>query len=366
LTKFTGILLFGCFPILLGGFQISGRLRQGSQAAESDAWGKAWLAMGLAVGTGVFLINLGYLFQGSGSTLGGYAFSTAPFQFMQQALPGWLPIPLPYPFFKGMDAQLAEKGYVAYLLGEINQTGFWNYYLVGLLVKTPVSMLAVALLALASNCRLSRRELPMLLIAGFLVAFFSITKHKNIGIRYVLFVEPILAIWAGRLAAPPAWRKPRWHRLLAGGAGLGIVCLWVTSVASWPDYLAYFNQACGGPAKGHEYLLDSNIDWGQDLIALREFMEDQQFGVVDLAYAGWVNPQVYGIAYHHLGMGPRLRYAVISANLLWGRMYFVNGTAYWPEDPDTYQSYRSMKPRAVLGYSLYVFDRNELGEDRSR
>ena len=52
---------------------------------------------------------------------------------------------------------------------------------------------------------------------------------------------------------------------------------------------------------------------------------------------------------------PPAGWVVISNNLLWGRMFFVNGVDYWPEDPDTYAPFRKLKPEAVLGYCLYVF-----------
>ena len=63
----------------------------------------------------------------------------------------------------GCDTQLAEKGYDAYLLGEFNTTGFWNYFLVGFLVKTPVPILVLVVLAVALKPKITAREVPMLL-----------------------------------------------------------------------------------------------------------------------------------------------------------------------------------------------------------
>ncbi|MBU1711280.1 MAG: hypothetical protein KKE17_14870 [Proteobacteria bacterium] len=77
---------------------------------------------------------------------------------------------------------------------------------------------------------------------------------------------------------------------------------------------------------------------------------------VDLAYSGRVPPEVYGVSYDHLIQATRLRYAVISSNLLWGRMYFINGTEYWPQDRNTYIAFRELKPLKVIGHTLYVYD----------
>jgi hypothetical protein len=127
---------------------------------------------------------------------------------------------------------------------------------------------------------------------------------------------------------------------------------------SWPNYLSFFNLPSGGPSRGHRYLLGSNLDWGQDLIALGDYMEREGIEKVDLAYFGRVDPEVYGIKYRDLRRRPRQRYAVISTNMLWGRTYFVNGKDFWPPR-DRYARFRSMKPKAVLGHTLYVFDLEE-------
>jgi hypothetical protein len=356
LAKYTGLLLFAIFPLLVLGFQMAGRSRPAAEPASALARRRFWLSLGFALVLGVLVINLGYGFGGSLTALQDFRFTTRPFRLVQQLMPGWLPVPLPYPFVQGMDTQLAEGGYTAYLLGDFNQTGFRHYYLVGLLVKTPVPVLLLCALAFLVDRRVGRREVPMLVTAALICGFFSLTRHKNIGMRYVLFLEPLMAIWIGRVASAPAWVQAGRQALLVWVTVASAACLLFLSLVMWPDYLAYFNWVSGGPANGHRYLLDSNLDWGQDLIALRRYLERQGIGTVDLAYFGRVDPQVYGIAYRNLDPDAPGRYVAISANLLWGRMYFVNGTDYWPPDRDTYRSFRRRKPQALLGYSIYVFD----------
>ena len=155
--------------------------------------------------------------------------------------------------------------------------------------------------------------------------FFSFTGHKNIGVRYLLFLIPIAAVWSGRLAISPAWYSPRYGRALAAAVTVALIGLVGIAVASWPYYLTYFNFASGGPDRGHEFLLDSNVDWGQDLITLRDYMQREGIESVDLAYFGRVDPAIYGINYRPLVTGVDGRYAVISTNLLFGRMYFLGG-----------------------------------------
>ncbi len=268
-------------------------------------------------------------------------------------------------YLKGLGVQLADKGYDAYLLGRIRQTGFWSYYLIGFLVKTPVPAILAVLAALALKLRISRRELPLLVVWLVLLVFFSFAGHKNIGVRYLLFTVPIACVWIGRIASAPVWTAPRWRRSLVAltiAAGLAMAG---TAVLACPHYLAYFNFASGGSANGHRYLLDSNLDWGQDLIALREYMKREKIPSVALAYFGRVKPEVYGVNYVSLIPGVPLNgadVAVVSANLLWGRMYFINGTGYWPTDSDLYAGFRALPPRAVLGHTLYVYNLHSKAE----
>jgi hypothetical protein len=163
-------------------------------------------------------------------------------------------------------------------------------------------------------------------------------------------------VWCGRLSSVTGVIASRISR-----RGL-VAVLWLLLLASnllaWPDYLAFFNSAAGGKEGGHRYLLDSNLDWGQGLIELRDFLKEERIDKISLAYAGRVSPEIYGIRYDDLGSEPPTQDIVaISANLLWGRMYFVNGKKFWPKSTETYALYRSLEPWAILGGSIYVYRR---------
>lgn len=362
LCKLTGLLLFGLFPLCSAlvwlmdlRWAASDRLRQR----------RHWRFIAMSLGIGLLTINAGYLFGGTLTTIGQFQFKSHPMQSLVGVLPHWLPVPLPRYYFQGIDAQLAESGYTAYLMGEFNDTGFYCYYLVALLVKTPVPVLVLCALAWWRGGIPSRRELPLVVAALFFFLFFSLSRHKNIGWRYLLLLEPIMAVWISRLLSPHtnpkrergvsiAERGPRFEFVIAFAAG----CLVVISLTNWPHYLPYFNWVSGGPNHGHHWLLDSNLDWGQDLIFLRRYMDRERIDEIDLAYFGRVPPAAYGIHYRTLKAGetPANRHVAISANLLWGLMYIVNGENYWPEDRNSYRAFRHLRPKAILGHSIYVFE----------
>lgn len=361
LCKFTGLVLFVIFPLIVLLLFLGQRLWTSAEAASSlVVRRRTWLWGLAAIGVGIFVINLGYLFHGSCTMLGYYEFATWPFQLVQRMLPRWLPVPLPYYFVHGMDSQLSEQGYVAYLLGQFNNSGFLHYYVVGLLVKTPLPTILLCLLAYACDWRIKRREWPALITVAILLCIFSLARHKNIGVRYVLFFFPLAGMWIGRLATSPAWNSSGKRGALAVAVSLGAISLLARDIAVWPNYLSYFNLACGGSSQGHKILLDSNLDWGQGLIALREYMQQEKIDSVDLAYFGRVRPELYGIRYRFLGTRPMGRYVAISANLLWGRMYFINGSGVWPPNPDTFAQLRPLRPKAVLGETIYIYDMQEV------
>jgi len=79
--------------------------------------------------------------------------------------------------------------------------------------------------------------------------------------------------------------------------GRALLATVVSLLRAYPHQLAYFNEAAGGPARGDEYASGSNLDWGQDLIALRRWIDAQHLGRIQLLYYGRVDPAVYGIDY---------------------------------------------------------------------
>ena len=146
------------------------------------------------------------------------------------------------------------------------------------------------------------------------------------------------------------------------GPGLLLPLLWypVGSLTIWPDYLAYFNELAGGADNGYRYLVDSNLDWGQDLKGLKRFMDDRGIDRIYLSYFGTDSPARYGIQYDWLpsyeleNPDPsktaidlkRQRYLAISVTNLQG-VYMEPNTMYRWLDRYT--------PVAKIGYSIFVY-----------
>lgn len=275
-----------------------------------------------------------------------------------------------------------STGHEAYLLGEVSKSGWWYYFpLTWLWKSTPLELL-LTLLALIllpglwrelreiclpaperpieqpQSADVERKQdeptghapLVWLLATAVLLAM-ALTSRLNLGQRYLLILYPLLFLFTIDQVWP-------WLRNRSGLKYLFcLVCITLQVFALQsikPNYLSYFNQLVGGPESGYRYLLDSNLDWGQDLPALKATMdelplEDQQKSL--LAYFGTTRPEAYGIKAHNLRTSlpedpRRWKYMILSANYVFG-LYTNN---------DPFALFRNLSPVKRVGYTMFIYD----------
>lgn len=203
----------------------------------------------------------------------------------------WLPRELKE-VINGMVAVKAhnDSGHLSYLLGQTRLTGWWYFYLVALVVKTPLPMLVAGPVGAAWLARDGWRcgdawaLAPAVLIVT-LLAFASSFSRINIGIRHILIIYPFLALGATYLlqqawAASARLRGRRSFTAVAAVLLAGLLWQVSTLWRAYPDYLPYFNEAVAHPA---HVLVDSDLDWGQDLYRLEQ--RAAQLGIPHLALA---------------------------------------------------------------------------------
>jgi hypothetical protein len=246
-----------------------------------------------------------------------------------------------------------ESGHTSFFLGQVSGSGWWSYFPVSLLIKTP---LAVILLAAAALLGLlwarAWRLLAFLLFPVGAILAAAMTSRLNIGYRHVLPALPFVIVLIGA-AVPLFWKRP------AGRRAVGIGLAWAAAAALFvhPHHLAYFNELVGGPARGYRYLGDSNLDWGQDLKLLasygREVGDDLRYsynGVADVrAYGLWqpslTTPEGEGAP----GFAP--------ANPAPGR--YAISASHWQgilPDRDLFDWFQRREPDGMLGYSILLYD----------
>ena len=179
-----------------------------------------------------------------------------------------------------------DTGHLSFLLGHLKAGGWWYFYLVALAVKTPLPLLITGLPGMCLLARDGWRErnpwrLAPLVLFLTLLAFASLFSRINIGIRHVLILYPFMALGAAYLLAL-AWRRfgPAPGKAIV--AGLLAWQVGGLALAS-PDYLPYFNESVRHPER---VLVDSDLDWGQDLKRLERRLAELNVPSVSLAYQG--------------------------------------------------------------------------------
>lgn len=187
----------------------------------------------------------------------------------------------------------AESKYQTYLLGQLRRQGWWHYYLVALAVKVPLGTWLL-LIGSVVGFALWRDGGGRLWVWGAFAATpvlaMTLLTDINLGLRYVLPALPFVFLLAGGCLAAS---RLRWWKLLA-------VPLLAWNLAALarvhPHELSYFNELAGGPANGRQWLIDSNLDWGQDLRGLTRWLEmNPDWRSAKLAYWGTVPPIFEGI-----------------------------------------------------------------------
>jgi hypothetical protein len=258
---------------------------------------------------------------------------------------------------------IGKGGRPAFLFGKYSDRGWFYYFLAAMLVKTPIPSLAAMVLAVAClvrRRRVSTEEWFLVIPAVFLLAAASLSRLQ-LGLRYVIQVYPLMFILAGGAISGVLAARPL--RLNRGAWVVAALLVWycVGTVRIFPHYLAYFNELVGGPKNGYKCLLDSNLDWGQDLPGLAKLLEREGEPELILSFFGTAWPGNYGITYqefysynlanrreaHMNSLNPRREFFAISANSL--------QCLYYP-DKTIYDWVKQRQPLATVGYSLFVYD----------
>ena len=254
-----------------------------------------------------------------------------------------------YHYREVIDAWRAQAagGHLAYAFGSTFKHGQWYFYPAVAAVKTPVGVfvaLAVTLLAILGRKRMAA-ESYVVLVPAAIYAIACIVSPIDLGIRILLPIYPLLYAFI-------ALNLPARHLKAALLICAAIVV--VESATIYPYYLAYFNAFSGGPTQGPRYLLDSNIDWGQDTKRLKVFLRERGVRGACTAYFGLAYPFYYDIVqlpwpgYVNPSNVRSLNCLVaVSATWLYGGPEIAGPTWGW---------LRSQTPNARIGYSIYVYD----------
>lgn len=368
LAKFSMLLVVpvvaAIFAVLLWRARREGRARVLTTAAHA----------GVVAFTVLFLIHAAYLFQRSPplDTDAQWIVSAFPTNpgLMSNAARALSHV-LPLDFVLGIFWQIAhnERGHPASLLGMYSDMGWWYYYPVAFALKTtlPFLLLSLAALAWGAHRAVRDRERRFLAVVVPFAVYtgFVLMSRIDIGIRYYLPAYTLLFILGGALLDHLFKERPA-----AGRAGLFValaILVWagVEAARAYPDYMPYMNQLAARQPRWR-YLSDSNVEWGDDVRALAEYLRARgETRVRAAALAADHMLPCYGVENLNLirpsaAALPPTRYVAIGAS-------FLNGSTVPPGLPvggrplteaervNYFDAYRHRTPEAVFGGTIYLF-----------
>ena len=275
-------------------------------------------------------------------------------------------------------ADLGSGGRASFLNGQFSTGGFLAYFPVAFAVKTPLIiliLLVVAMVVLLWRDE-TRRTAVFLLIPPILYFLFSLTSGLNIGYRHLLPMLPFIIVLISGLAGVEGKRQKEKGRIHAsrithhasritqyflwlGVFGLIGVTLWIH-----PHYLSYFNVLAGGPNGGRDILVDSNVDWGQDLLRLRAWQVENEVDSLKLGYFGTADPAYYGLEFEPLPGFPRSEFYGLWSNPPFDPaapepgVYAISASSLWEShwgEKQVYPWFRSREPDDQIGYSILIY-----------
>lgn len=353
LSKFTALILI---PTFLFVAFVQWR-RSGEESSRSRTLSRLALRLALIFGVAILVVWAGYGFQFGVPFMPEWLKPEA--QRLVEEKPFWhavdalasrgVRVPA-YSYVLGIYTQLAAaKGWKDnFLFGHISSTGWWYFYWVAFLMKTPlpfIAFIAAALAARRSPDARNEDERFLLLSMAPMVILFSLPTKINIGVRYILPLIPLLCVLAGKVATIGS---TKWRRALA------LLCVWYAASAAWiyPHYLAYFNELVGGPSNGYKYLVDSNLDWGQSLGKLADYLAENDITDAKIKYFGPPGVmEYYGLKNADLNdCEPSPGVWAVSATYL-QNLYL--------EDRHCHDWLKKLQPKEVLGYSIFIYDVSE-------
>ena len=307
-----------------------------------------------------------------------YGFEWGNFLFIQTPLAALNEFSGPMPtFWSGLERilLLSEGGRPAFLMGQFSSEGFPLYFPVAFAVKTPLLTLVFFLLAavLLLVIRRTRQTAVFLLLPVLLYFAFSMASALNIGYRHLLPLLPFVYLMIGGLVGSQAavwfWRRIDKRPYLASAPPVMFLVL-VAALLSidlrlHPHYLSTFNSLAGGPENGHRFLVDSNIDWGQDLLRLQEWMAKNGVEQIKLGWFGTADPDYYGLAYEPLPGFPRQPFQGQWSSPPFDPgapdpgLYAISASSLWElplAEKNVYPWFRARRPDARVGYSILIYE----------
>jgi 4-amino-4-deoxy-L-arabinose transferase-like glycosyltransferase len=288
-----------------------------------------------------------------------------PLSHFDQAAVNWIGRMhlLPESYLIGLiDVKRMAEFYPTFVLGRQLAHGVWWYFPLVIAIKTTLGMLALvvlALIAVAIGRLRARRELAFILIPWVVYLGVAMASGMNIGARHILPLYALAAILAGGGVMALSVKSKRW----AWVCGVLVAAHIASALMVFPNYIAYANEAWGGPKNVHNLLSDANVDWAQQLYQVKQWQDRHPSEECWFAYFAWpeIDPATYGITCHHLPTidtfwlgGADVIPANISGNVLISAGD-LSGCEWPSQRMNPFRQFQAIQPAETIDYGVMVY-----------
>jgi len=307
----------------------------------------------------LFIINLFYLFQGTGMALTENIskdriephITGNPLKPLILAVVD-IPVPLPENYMLGLSDVILHdlSGHSTFLLGEYSRFGWWYYFPVVFVLK--VSIFLLLFIGISTYFFYKRgfetdsARLAEYIAIIFILMYFGINlfSHINIGIRHILPVFPFVIFLASKSLRYLRGNGLRVFVILA-------VLYAISSVLAAPHYISFFSEAIGSE-NGYKYTADSNVDWGQDIESTFLWLNGQGINEISYRVQGSMSVAYYAQKYNvgavELDCTPASGIIVISA-AMYNDVHNLDG------NHTCFDWLKDYKPVERIGNSIFIY-----------
>lgn len=248
-------------------------------------------------------------------------------------------------------------GNATYIMGHLSEKSISWFFPVAYLIKTPVPILLMFLWAIVSLAVFRSKnkkdawENALILTPIIVYWAFTLKGSLNIGIRHLLPTIPFVIMFIAK----------NFYRYLGKNAILSWQTIWIAILVVWyvlgviwyyPQYIAYFNFFINRDHR-YQYLVDSSLDWGQDMYRLRDYINENNIDSIKIDYFGGSVPKYYIPQYNewHSAYGPTTGWIAVSAT------YYQSSKLYGPKEGTwSYEWLDNFEPEAIIGGSILVYN----------
>lgn len=271
---------------------------------------------------------------------------------------------LPESYLQGLvDVRRMGDFYQSYLFEKIYPHGVWFYFPAAFVIKSTIGFMVLLLLAcfaIAIRKLKAWREILFLTVPCAFYFAIAMGSGINIGVRHILLLYAFFAVLAGGGAVALIRADRRWLYPIA----MLLMFHAVSSARAYPAYIPYSNELFGGPANTHNLLSDSNADWGQQLKAVKKYLDAHNIKNCWFVYfdEGVVDTKYYGIPCKPLPtqdtmwLGEDLNVPPAIDGPVLISAGHLSGFEFGPPPLNPYEQFKHLQPTDVIQNAVFVFN----------